>query len=70
VRRNTASKIALKAGGANLPTPPAVDESRLFAQDPEVVVQLGNTEGMCWSARFVAGRTSHNSPLRFKAGAR
>ncbi len=54
-RLRGSTKITLKAGGVNLPTPTPVDPSfpgSFFNQDPTVTVQLHNSEGVCWTSEF------------------
>ncbi len=68
---NSKTKIMLKADGANLPAPlpvipPAAGEKGLlFNADPVVVLQLSNSEGVCWIAEFDA--PSRNTGTGFKA---
>ncbi len=59
------SKAQLKARGANLATPVPVDASTFFAQDPNVTVQLLNSEGVCWTSEFTTNLL--NTQEQFKA---
>lgn len=61
------SKVKLIAQGLSLPLPAAFSMTELFDQDPDVVVQLLNDEGMCWTSAFTPARTSKNTPALFKA---
>lgn len=54
------SRIVVKAKGANLP-PLGLP----LANDPAVVVQLRNSDGLCWSASF--STPIRNTPEQFKA---
>jgi len=67
---DTKSKITFKAQGANIPMPTPFDEFLYFRQDPDVTVQLVNSEGNCWTSEFTAANTSKNDGDRFKAKAR
>ena len=46
------SRIGLKAGGENLPTPVPISPSVYFSVDPSVTVQLSNSLGFCWVSEF------------------
>ncbi len=59
------SNASVVATGINLALPGAVDESRYFAQDPELTIQLINSEGWCWDSRF--DFSYRNKPSQFKA---
>jgi hypothetical protein len=58
------SRARLKARGVNLPLPAAVGAT-FFAQDPQVSLQLHNSEGRCWTSVFTTNRSS--TPEKFKA---
>jgi hypothetical protein len=57
------AKIVAKGKGANLPMPAPAGPG-LFAQDIMVVVQLVNSDGMCWEADFSAP-AKKNDPAQF-----
>jgi len=46
------AKASLLARGQQLPTPVPVATDRFFAQEPNVTVQLVNSDGMCWTSVF------------------
>lgn len=60
------TKVKLSAGGDNLVLPGAVGDT-YFEQDPNVLVQLVNDEGTCWTSQFSAGDTKKNLAESFKA---
>lgn len=62
---DTKTKVKLKAKGANLVLPGPVGDT-YFAQDPNVVAQLVNSEGQCWTTAFVIGDTAKNDTTQFK----
>jgi cysteine-rich repeat protein len=47
------SKVSVQAKGVNLDPPPAEGPSLYFQQNPNVIVQLLNSDGMCWSSEFL-----------------
>jgi hypothetical protein len=59
------SKVQLKAKGATVPLPGPVAPDRYFARDNEVIVQLRNTAGGCWSLRLTSDQK--NGATEFKA---
>jgi cysteine-rich repeat protein len=59
------AKVALTAVGVNIPLPPPYSMSQLREQDPEVIVQLINDLGFCWSTSFPAP-AGENAADRFK----
>jgi len=59
------SSASLKARGLNLPTPTPAGTSIFFDQDPDVTVQLHNSEGKCWTSTFTSNLL--NSAEQFKA---
>jgi hypothetical protein len=61
------SKVQWKASGTLLPMPAAVGTAEFFDQAPFVVVQLLNSEGMCWGSEFASYRK--NTQTEFKAKA-
>ncbi len=65
-RRRRGGNIPLRGRGA--PTlPVAASADRYFAQDPSVIVQLVNGEGVCWGSELRTA--SKNSASRFTAKA-
>ena len=60
------TKLKLKAGGAGLLLPAAAGAT-FFDQSPDVVVQLVNSEGSCWTSAFDAADTTKNDAGGFKA---
>jgi len=58
------ASVVVKAKGANVPVP-APTAAGLLAQDPTVVVQLKNSEGVCWAASYSAPATK-NDATQFK----
>lgn len=60
------AKVLVSATGAamGLAAPYSVDA--LFAQDPDVVVQLVNNEGHCWSSTFASANGAHLDPGLFQ----
>jgi hypothetical protein len=54
------ASVVAKAKGANVPVP-ALTAAGLFAQDPAVVVQLKNSDGVCWEATYGAPATKNDS---------
>jgi hypothetical protein len=59
------AKVIVKAKGLNLPMPIAEGPSAFFQQNPNVIVQLINSNGMCWTTEF-APPASTNNDARFK----
>jgi len=59
------AKAAVMAVGVNIPMPPPFSGTNLREQDPEVVVQLINDLGFCWSTTFTAPAIK-NEAERFK----
>ena len=59
------AKAAVTAVGVNIPMPPPFSGTKLREQDPEVVVQLINDLGFCWSTTFTAPAIK-NDAERFK----
>lgn len=46
------AKVMVKGNGAGLPLPPPADPNNLIYQDPNVTVQLRNSDGVCWEAVY------------------
>jgi hypothetical protein len=64
----TRGKFQLKAMGNNLTLPPPVSETRYFAAERGVIVQVENTAGGCWARRFLSGEDEIlNEPSRYEA---
>jgi len=61
------SKAQLKARGINLPMPSPFDPAAFFDQAPRVVVQLFNSEGMCWASEFTTSRKNTGTEFKAKA---
>jgi hypothetical protein len=61
------SSMNVKVSGANFDTPVPFSGLEMFAQDPSVVVQLVNDEGVCWTTEFTPVQTKVNDPETFKA---
>lgn len=59
------AKAIFTAVGVNLPLPPPFSMTQLEEQSPEVVVQLINDQGFCWSTAFPAP-AKENDADRFK----
>jgi hypothetical protein len=59
------SSASLKARGLNLPTPTPAGHAIFFDQDPDVTVQLYNSEGKCWTSAFTTNLV--NTSEQFKA---
>ena len=68
LRTGDAGKTAVKvgAGGASLVLPAPAGAS-FFSQDPNVVVQLVNGTGKCWTSQFTRDETRTNDAGLFKA---
>jgi len=64
------SKVMIKAKGANIPMPIPTSDTRYFNQNSEVVVQLVNTSGVCWTSSFTAASTKKNTSTLFSATVR
>ena len=62
------TKAQVKARGVNLPMP-APFGAEYFDQDPNVIVQLVSSEGLCLTSSFDASGTTKNEPAQFKAKA-
>jgi hypothetical protein len=45
--------------------PEAIDDERLFAMEPETIMQWKSSKGACWSTRYA--EANENSPLMFNA---
>ncbi len=60
------TKVKIGAGGMNLPLP-APAGATFFRQDPNVVVQLVNGAGKCWTSQFAPDQTKTNDVANFKA---
>ena len=58
-----AGRFMLKAGGVHFTMPALATSAQLFAQDDAVTLQLVNTEGACWTARFSSPATSNTVAL-------
>ncbi|MFQ5479374.1 MAG: hypothetical protein ACE5E4_12240, partial [Candidatus Binatia bacterium] len=61
------SKAQIRATGGQLPMPSPVSASTFFFQDTEVVVQMFNGEGVCWTSTFTTADTKKNTKKKFKA---
>jgi cysteine-rich repeat protein len=59
------AKVSLQATGLNIPMPTPFSLTQQREQDPEVVVQLINDLGFCWSTTFVAPALENDAD-RFK----
>jgi len=59
------AKVIVKAKGLNLPTPIPVGPSAFFEQNPNVIVQLVNSAGLCWTTEFAPPAATSND-ARFK----
>jgi cysteine-rich repeat protein len=57
----------LSAKGANLPLSSPISGVEYFDQDPNVIVQLLSSEGLCWTAEFAT--SIKNDGAQFKAKA-
>jgi hypothetical protein len=55
----------VKAKGINLPTPIPEGPSAFFQQNPNVIVQLINSSGLCWTTEFTPPAATNND-ARFK----
>lgn len=60
------TRVRVGFGGANLVLPAPAGAS-FFSQDPNVVVQLVNGTGKCWTSQFSTGDTRNNDAALFKA---
>lgn len=61
-------KLLLKARGANMTLPGPADTDRYFFSEPNVTVQIENSAGGCWRARFDPSRGPvRNSATLYKA---
>ncbi len=66
---NGKPKLSLKARGSNIPLVGPFDAGAYFDADPEISVQLINSEtGICWTSEFV-GLGAKNSAEQFKQNA-
>lgn len=63
------TKVKLSAKGSFLALPGAVS-ANYFQQAPNVVAQLVNSDGTCWTSSFAVEDTSRNDTTSFKAGTR
>jgi hypothetical protein len=61
------SKAGLKAGGAALVLPTPASSNLYFFHEPDLVAQLRNTEGACWTTSFVASDFKKNGGDKVKA---
>ncbi len=61
------TKAQLAAKGGGMPTITPASSLTVFDQDPKVVVQLLNSEGMCLTSQFDAGSATKNDGYQFKA---
>jgi len=60
------SQVQVKAKGVNVPMPAPFSATEFFDQDPEVTVQLSNSDtAACWTSTFTAAKM--NTVDRFKA---
>jgi len=59
------AKAELKAGGVNFTPPLRFSTNEYFSMNPNLTVQLVNSEGMCWTSEF--GSAKKNSPSEFQA---
>jgi cysteine-rich repeat protein len=57
------SKINFSASGMQLPVPVPFDMTQYFQQDPEVVVQLVNDLGFCWTSTFGSPAVKNTAEL-------
>ena len=62
---NGKSKVQFGAKGANIPMPTPVGGGKFFDKEPNVIVQLHNSEGVCWSSEFKTATT--NDAAKFQA---
>jgi hypothetical protein len=53
------ASILIKAQGAGIPITQSPSTPLLFAQSPQVTVQLVNGTGACWEARYAAPATKN-----------
>ena len=60
------SKAQLMARGTNIPMPTPVGADRYFAQDPAVIVQLVNSDGVCWTSEFNAAKKNAGDQYKAK----
>jgi len=60
------TRVKIGAGGANLALPAPAGAS-FFSEDPNVIVQLINGDGMCWTSQFSLGDTKTNTDKLFNA---
>ncbi|TFH23260.1 MAG: hypothetical protein E4H03_06600, partial [Myxococcales bacterium] len=63
------SKAQIKAAGVRLPMPVPFSASSYFEQDPEVIVELRNSDGACWTTTFSPAQTKKNDADQFNAKA-
>lgn|GEM_PF-1482694 len=61
-----ATVVRVGAGGANLELPSPAG-AVFFNEDPNVVVQLVNQAGTCWTNQFSPADTKTNDAATFKA---
>lgn len=67
---STKTKVQVKAKGINLPTPTPFGATEFFDQDPNVTVQLFNSQtSTCWTSSFGTGTSKKNTVNQFKAKA-
>ena len=59
------AKVQVKAKGLNLPMPIPEGPSAFFQQNPSVIVQLINSNGLCWTTEFTPPAATSND-ARFK----
>jgi cysteine-rich repeat protein len=59
------AKVSVTATGVNIPMPAPFSMTQFLGQDPEVVVQLINDLGFCWSSTYSAPAAT-NTVSRFK----
>lgn len=60
------TKVKFSAAGANLVLPGPAGTT-YFDQEPNLIVQLVNSVGTCWTSEFEAGDTKKSEADKFKA---
>lgn len=61
------SKVKLKAKGENLSLPTPSSPTTAFDLEPNLQVQLFNSDGECWSSEFVAAKKNEAEKFKTKA---
>ncbi len=71
LKPGSAGKASIKIGGkgTNLPMPTQVGGGKFFDSAPNVIVQLVNTEGRCWSSEFTTPTKNETDKFQAKSKA-